>query len=1489
MFYIKKRPALFKRGESERRKEMQKQYSYRVLSFILALLLLAAAVPTALFASADEFVPENAFLTKLKSAEGILMGAADKSVSVNSRFDGNGALAASTDGDTQTAVDVYGALDWNPPKYVGAKYSLTEAVYAGEIKIYSGFDAYTETYDVYASENEGDLFEIVNRVGSGIVCGDNAKVIPVNKKVKYVAFVCTAYNGNMRVKEFELWTGDESSVPGEFVSKNILALDTESAVGVLMNKSTAAVTANTKFDENGAIAAATDGDRTVHTDVYGWDADNMVGVLYTLNDTYYCGSAVIYSGLNGYPDSWTVYASDSLESLYNDENRYAYSVTVENNSVIVDVNANVRYIAFFTGNGARVKELELWTAENPDKPFVSENAFVTTLESSSGILMDAADGTVSENNRFDGNGALSASVDGDTATAVDVYGALDWNPPKYVGAKYVLTEAVYAGEIRIYSGFDNLTETYDVYASENEGDLFEVANRVGSGIVCGDDAKVIPVNKKVKYVAFVCTAYNGNMRVKEFELWTSEDTGEPVIPTEPVKILTVGNSFAENASVYAAEIAAAQGYGLTFGYLKYPSCTIEQHYNNAVNNQSVYKFEVTSLENGSVVKNTVKDGIKTFAAVKEALDYTDWDVIAIQQGSTASYNYSTYEKADDLVAYIKESCPDAEIVLHETWSWATWAEDSSKENNFKHIEDCYHKLAEELGGVRIIPTGRAFEFARKEGISVNDTDNQHANSYGMYLAGACYTAVLFGADILKNPFGTDHPAFADVDMDTLRSAVMNAVRFDYDPDTNWDWADDKKDDEDSDLSDPDSANFIKRHLNSYSSVTQDIATGAFAENNRFEAANANASKLAIDGDITNYFEVWGALDWEYPNNVGILYKLDGLYNVDNIVIYAGLENQSTKFDVYVSDSAGTVYSESNRIAHNVECTSQKVEVPVNKEISCVVFVITDYTGSAHITEFDMTGLDKKIEIKPIVWPAVPDSGNILADAEASKIIAPGGDYMGSKKFEYKLMDGQTETDLSVLTDGKIDMHYDVWSLTENDRPGVLYDLGAYYDITHLHAWAGAFDSEIIINNGYKIYASENLADLFKTENLVFDYTNQRDTTNEAGAKVSLSRIRYVAFLLTRSSDGGWRMREFAAYGTKSADQTEAVEPTSIIEGIEAEYYGVATDNLADPIYMGASNFIAALTDGSRDAVEFWGGSDVGNTSFVFIYNLYANYDLTGIDIYALADSIEEDSGIHKGIRSARVYAARKFNDLFTGNPLVMKEDYTNPAAADENSYYSADALTEWKGVRYIAYVFTIGDTRYGACRLEELKAFGAMSAVQDPEEEEVKLPQYIDIKAENGVVARIFALNSSDDLSKLGAVLASERSDDKAKLDEINAALSGYKAHSLYSVTINDASGNRIDTGGRIIRLSIPESEEGIKIACVDDFGAEIVSSSTLGKFVTVETETLRSYAVVSESDAVSADAAGKLSGLWIAVIVLGALALASVACVAVVAVKTRR
>lgn len=236
----------------------------------------------------------------------------------------------------------------------------------------------------------------------------------------------------------------------------------------------------------------------------------------------------------------------------------------------------------------------------------------------------------------------------------------------------------------------------------------------------------------------------------------------------------------------------------------------------------------------------------------------------------------------------------------------------------------------------------------------------------------------------------------------------------------------------------------------------------------------------------------------------------------------------------------------------------------------------------------------------------------------------------------------------------------------------------------------------------------------------------------------------------------------------------------------------------------------------------------------------------------------------------------------------MKEDYTDPSVADENAYYSAEALPEWKGVRYIAYVFTIGDSRYGACRLEELKAFGTLSAVQDVEEEEAKLPQYIDVKADNGVVARIFALGVNDDLSKLGAALNAECSEKSEDLKFVNDTLSGYKANALHKIEVVDASGDAIDLGGRLVRLSIPEKRADVLVACVDDYGAEIISSGTLNDCITVETATLRSYAIVSKIGAEKhANVPNKdFNILWVFVIALGAVALLAIGTAVIVTLK---
>lgn len=1475
---------------------MNKILNKRMLALLLAVVVLIISLPFSLMSSAEDFISENIMLSGVKSITPVVRNITAGNVFEHTQFDGAGAVAVLNDGDTVSVKDVYGANDWGHNS--GVLIELNESVFCSEVKIFSGFEAYPDTYDVYASDDLNSIYSDNSKIGSDIICMGAARKVSVDKKIKYLAVFLTDYTWNGRIAEIELWTGDESDVPEGFKEENLLRTELDASSGIIFDRNAKTAVENTKFDENGAIAGALDGDTVVHTDVYGWNSDTGVGVMFTLNDTYYCGRAVIYSGLTGYPDKWTVYASDSLETLYDAGNLVTFETTCENQKLEFPLNRKVTYISFiFASDGGRVKELELYSAENPDdNEFVSQNLLPDAV--SRGIIFNRNDKTAAANSKFNENGAIAGALDGDISAHTDVYG---WDSNTGVGVEFVLDSAVYCGKAVIYSGLAGYPDKWRVYASDSVDTLYSDNSLLISETVCENEKLEVDINKEIKVISFIFDSDGG--RIKEFELWSAENPNgsgsEDDIPEYDTdvadggkKVLTIGNSFSENASAYATDIAANQGYDLLFGYLKYPSCTIEQHIKNAERNSQVYKFEYTSSK-GRV---TVKDGINESASIKEALQFTDWDIVVLQEGSTASEDIRNYLNIGILIEYVKSILPDAEIMLHETWSWGTWGslDDEDAENDHQR---CYNIIANYIvasellcDGAKVIHSGMAIETAREyyeDHYKFNETDGgnyQHLNELGKYIAGATFVATIFDCDITENTFGDGSQTFKELSLDDMRAIIdyivndgnnelLNTLKPLFDEIKN------------QYFSEPD--NFIKKHFDSAAEIMQDVASGSFADGSRFALKEPDALQLAIDGDSTTPFEIYGALDWKYPKNVGAMYKLDASYNIDTVVIYAGLEENATVMDVYASDSVGTLYSPQSRIATGVKCTSNRVEIPLGKQISCVAFVITGYTDSAHVAEFDLIGAEKPVIKEEITWPEVPSGESLLKNAEVFKIIAPGGDFNGTKEFEYKLMEQQTEVDLSVLTDGKTDIHYDVWNLTEKDRPGVLYDLGAYYDISHFHAWAGADGSELIVNNGFKIYASESLADLYKKNNLVFDYTNANDTTNEVGLNKNLKRIRYVAFLLTNSSDMAWRMREFAVYGAKSADQTEKAEPTSIIEGIEAEYYGVATDNLADPIYMGASDFIAALTDGSRNNVEFWGGADIENSKFVFIYNLYANYDISGVDIYAFADSIEDDSGIHKGIKSAKVYASRKFEDLFNTSPVVMKSDYADSKTADENSYYSTEAPEEWKGVRYIAYVFTIGDFRYGACRLEELKAFGTLSAVQDVEEEEEKLPQYIDIKAENGVVARIFALNSNDDLTKLDAKLNASRLDGNEYLEFVNEALPGYEAESLHKVEIVDSSGNKVNTDGRLIRLSIPETSKGVLVACVDDFGAEIVSSGILNNCLTVETSTLRSYAIVKDSASQkTASSGGNIDIMWTLVIVLGVLSLGAVASSGVIAVK---
>ena len=274
----------------------------------------------------------------------------------------------------------------------------------------------------------------------------------------------------------------------------------------------------------------------------------------------------------------------------------------------------------------------------------------------------------------------------------------------------------------------------------------------------------------------------------------------------------------------------------------------------------MYKFEYTN-SSGRV---TVKDGISEFASIREALTFTDWDIVVLQQESTASESFNTYADIVALMEYVKTYLPDVEIMLHETWGWGIWDSERCANKTANYV------LASQLlcDKATVIYSGSAIEAARDyygDRLMFNEQDGgnyQHLNEYGKYIAGAAYVATIFGCDITKNTYGDDLAALEGLDLDKIREIIDYTVNEGSKAllEELQELIDEMYDQL---FGEPD--NFIWKHLKSYTEIIKSVTSGTVQENNRFSAAVADtgdsASLLAIDGDKTSFFGVWGALDW----------------------------------------------------------------------------------------------------------------------------------------------------------------------------------------------------------------------------------------------------------------------------------------------------------------------------------------------------------------------------------------------------------------------------------------------------------------------------------------------------------------------------------------------------------------------------------------------------------------------------------------------------
>lgn len=235
-----------------------------------------------------------------------------------------------------------------------------------------------------------------------------------------------------------------------------------------------------------------------------------------------------------------------------------------------------------------------------------------------------------------------------------------------------------------------------------------------------------------------------------------------------MNILSIGNSFSQDAQRYLHRIAKADGFEMNTFNLYIGGCQLWKHYRNMLSGERIYELEMNGEATGF------------FVSLKEALLSRRWDVVTVQQASNESPDYNNYQPyLQKLVDYIKECVPQAKIAFHQTWAYEEDSKVLNENMGYKHheemfadIKESWQKAVAETGSDILIPSGECFEELLKNGIEKIHRDTYHA-SYGLgrYTLGLLWYRVLTGNDISDNKFNDFDEDIKDTEIAIAKQCV----------------------------------------------------------------------------------------------------------------------------------------------------------------------------------------------------------------------------------------------------------------------------------------------------------------------------------------------------------------------------------------------------------------------------------------------------------------------------------------------------------------------------------------------------------------------------------------------------------------------------------------------------------------------------------------------------------------------------------------------
>jgi len=235
-----------------------------------------------------------------------------------------------------------------------------------------------------------------------------------------------------------------------------------------------------------------------------------------------------------------------------------------------------------------------------------------------------------------------------------------------------------------------------------------------------------------------------------------------------MKILSIGNSFSEDAQAYLKDVCAAAGEEILCANLYIGGCSLVRHHMNMKKGIADYALVINGGE------KVLRD-----YTLKEGLLYEDWDVITLQEHSLRSSEICHFEPyLSELIEYAKELCPKAKIALHMSWGYGKSKLTAMKQAGMLSTEEMFDKVAknyltalENSKADFVIPSGKVLKRLWVEGYNVHRDDQHTSLGIGRYALALTWMRVLFGKSAVGNSFRAFEAFVSREEIEAAQKAV----------------------------------------------------------------------------------------------------------------------------------------------------------------------------------------------------------------------------------------------------------------------------------------------------------------------------------------------------------------------------------------------------------------------------------------------------------------------------------------------------------------------------------------------------------------------------------------------------------------------------------------------------------------------------------------------------------------------------------------------